>query len=162
MPRQPINWDALTEVPTVSSPLLDSGYITRVFLPPIEGEIRKVQAKYTLYSKLFAPVAAHNHNKTSNWLNHVRDKHPQEAQTLRDDAQTQASNPSVSATDNLIRPFLLDSRIRLTNQKLRQDVLNFIVECNVPIRAVDSTAFQQLLTDLRAPGTIHYINKQWQ
>jgi hypothetical protein len=154
MPRQPINWDALTEVPMVSSPLLDSGYVTRVFLPPIEGQIRQVQAKCTLCGKLFTPVAAHNHNKTSNWLNHVRDKHPQEAQTLHNNT-IQASTTSVSTTENQIRPFLLDNRIRLTNQKLRQDVLRFIIECNIPIRAVNSSGFQQLLSDLNAPGTIN-------
>ena len=141
MSRQPIKWDDLTELPTVISPLLDSGYVTRTLLPPVEGEIRKVQAKCTLCNKLFAPVPAYKHNKTSNWLNHVRDKHPQEAQTLRQDVETLVSNSSISgATDNLIRPFLTDSR-GITNQKLRQDVLRFILECNILIRAVNSSAF---------------------
>ena len=85
------------------SPLLDSGYVTRTLLPPVEGEIRKVQPKCTLCNKLFTPVPAYKHNKASNWLNHVRDKHPQEAQTLRQDVKTEVSNSSVSgATDNLI------------------------------------------------------------
>lgn len=43
----------------------------------------------------------------------------------------------------------------ITNQKLRQDVLYFILQCNIPINAVNSAAFQQLLANLRAPGTIN-------
>jgi hypothetical protein len=53
-----------------------------------------------------------------------------------------------------LSPFLVDTR-GITNQKLRQDVLNFILQCNIPINAVNSTAFQQLLVNLRAPGTIN-------
>jgi len=88
MNRQPINWDTLLELPTVQSPLLDSGYVTRTLLPLIEGRIRQVQAKCTLCGKLFAPAPAYKHNKTSNWLNHVRDKYPQQAELLREDVRT--------------------------------------------------------------------------
>jgi len=126
MNRQPINWDALEALPPTTSPVLDSGYISRVLLPPIEGRIRQVQAKCTICGKLFTPIAAHNHNKTSNWLNHIRDKHPQEAQTLQlKDSGTQVSTSSTTG-GNLISPFLVDNR-GLTNQKLRQDVLYFIL-----------------------------------
>ena len=154
MNRQPINWDALEALPPTTSPVLDSGYISRVLLPPIEGQIRQVQAKCTICGKLFTPIAAHNHNKTSNWLNHIRDKHPQEAQTLQlKDSGTQVSTSSTTG-GNLISPFLVDNR-GLTNQKLRQDVLYFILQCNIPVNAVNSTGFQRLLANLRAPGTIN-------
>ena len=66
MNRQPINWDALEALPPTTSPVLDSGYISRVLLPLIEGRIRQVQAKCTICGKLFTPIAAHNYNKTSN------------------------------------------------------------------------------------------------
>ena len=113
-----------------------------------------MQAKCTICGKLFTPIAAHNHNKTSNWLNHIRDKHPQEAQTLQlKDSGTQVSTSSTTG-GNLISLFLVDNR-GLTNQKLRQDVLYFILQCNIPVNAVNSTGFQRLLANLRAPGTIN-------
>jgi zinc finger BED domain-containing protein 1 (E3 SUMO-protein ligase ZBED1) len=42
-----------------------------------------------------------------------------------------------------------------TNQELRQAILDLIIQCNLPIRVVNSTAFQKLIKLTRAPGAIN-------
>ena len=42
-----------------------------------------------------------------------------------------------------------------TNAELRQATLNLIIECNLPIRMVNSTAYQKLIQLTRAPSAIN-------
>jgi hypothetical protein len=53
-----------------------------------------------------------------------------------------------------MRQFIVNTR-ETTNQELRKLVLLFIVEANLPIRAIDAPTFQEILRYLRAPGTIN-------
>jgi hypothetical protein len=157
MPRsQPIKWDEITVLPDSSSALLASGYITRDLLPLIEGQTRQVQAKCHLCDKVFPPIAAIKHNQTSNWLNHLRDKHTDEFTEVKA-AETQATSSNIGAESSIsspMRQFIVNTR-ETTNQELRKLVLLFIVEANLPIRAIDAPTFQEILRYLRAPGTIN-------
>ena len=93
---QSINWSPIEALPPSKAPIINNGWILLVLLPPTDSSERLIQPRCTLCSKNWPPVPARTHGRTSNWLEHIRIKHPAEAKQLKHIEQA-LSTSSISA-----------------------------------------------------------------
>lgn len=156
MPALLINWNTLQALPKSTTPIIERGWITLSLLEPIEGQERRIQPRCTLCNQSFGAVPARTYARTSNWLNHIRSRHPEQAAEL-DPIQASSSIGSSSAQPIVqpqITPFTLNQRV-LTNQELRDLVRDVVVTCTLPLRVDDSAVFQKLIKATRALGAVN-------
>jgi hypothetical protein len=153
MPAISTNWNTIQTLPASTAPIIQRGWITLLLLEPIAGQERRILPRCTLCNQSFAQIPASMHSRTSNWLGHIRTKHPEQAEELNQH-QASSSIGSSSVPQPQITPFTLNQRIP-TNQDIRDLVRDLVVSCNLPIRMVDSAACQKLIQATRAPGAIN-------
>ena len=95
MAPNPVDWETIQTLPPISTPIIAKGWISLRLLPITEGTERRIQPRCTLCGKSFATIVARDYSRSSNWLVHIRTKHPKEAAELKN-TETNDSTTSIS------------------------------------------------------------------